>query len=455
LRKSVWYATIKAFHSNGELDSFDSFIRLNHVIFIKNKDSHLFNNNRDAAGFVQSKHNSIMAQAAIDRDDYTHPEKIYKDLTYEPHNDPDTSAKNYEARKHLKTCFSLPFDYPREEEELCWNCGWSVYHEVYASYGSRIRIFHTRGNIGIWQLGSKWLVRDQPNDTSLGNDFITQEFLRNQGLDIPLVKEMRQLNAPTDKIALTLMSRAQGVGLDKIWHTLSSEQRSNLKNQLGEAITQWRQLTSPVAKKVDGGLMDDCLIGNCLRRRAPTCRKVGRKTDEWLENLEEDLRFGISLLHKTKDPMVIEAKFQEMKRNFPKSDPYVLTHGDLNFTNIIVKDNKIEAIIDWEHSGYLPWWAERWLSLIGGNDLSDQLFEPLWADFGLEMDTDTFQKEIIDRVAPVVGAWDACRYYVDHPSSKAGWLRPGFCKCKPFAGDFRWTEIGNQVEHHLKDTWVG
>lgn len=35
-----------------------------------------------------------------------------------------------------------------------------------------------------------------------------------------------------------------------------------------------------------------------------------------------------------------------------------MSHLDLNMTNIIVKDDKIEAIIDWEMAGYYPWWAE-------------------------------------------------------------------------------------------------
>ena len=215
------------------------------------------------------------------------------------------------------------------------------------------------------------------------------------------------------------MSRAQGVGLDTIWHTLSPEQKSNYKDQLGNAIKLWRQFTSPVAKAVNDNPLEDCIIGNCLRRTAPTCKKMGRTTDEWFENLEEDLRYGLSLRYETEDPLVIEDKYQELKKNFPKSEPYVLTHGDLNLTNIIVKDDKIEAIIDWEYSGYLPWWAERWLSLIGGNDQSDELFDPLWADIGLEMDEDTFQTEVIDKVAPVIQAWRKFKFYLEHPNSRA------------------------------------
>ena len=68
----------------------------------------------------------------------------------------------------------------------------------------------------------------------------------------------------------------------------------------------------------------------------------------------KDLKIGISIRYKTKDQEFVEKKYQEMKSNFPKSEPYVLTHGDLNLSNIIVKDNKIEAIIDWENAAYLP-----------------------------------------------------------------------------------------------------
>ena len=393
-----------------------------------------------------------MAQAAIDREDYTHPENIYKDLIYSPNN--RISDEVQEKIKELK-CMGTVYNSVDLGEELCWSCGWSVYNEITSSYGSRIRIIQTRGNTGIWEVGSRQLIRDKPNDASLRNDFISQEFLRNQpSLNIPLIKEMRKLSAPTDKVDLTLMSRAQEVGLDTIWGTLSLEQKSNYKDQLGNAIKLQRQFTSPVAKKVNNDPLEDCIIGNCLRRTAPTCKKMGRTTDKWFKNLEEDLRFGLSLLYKTKDLLVIEDKYQELKKNFPKSEPYVLTHGDLNLTNIIVKDNKIEAIIDWEYSGYLPWWAERWLSLIGGNDQSDELFDPLQADFGLEINEDTFQIEVIDRVAPVIKAWEKCKFYVEHPNSQIRWLRPGFCKCKPFAGRFRWTEIGNQPEHKLRDTKV-
>jgi hypothetical protein len=64
----------------------------------------------------------------------------------------------------------------------------------------------------------------------------------------------------------------------------------------------------------------------------------------------------------------------------------------------------------------MPWWAERWLSLIRGQDATDELFEPLWAEIGVEMDEDNFQTEVIDKLAPVIGAWEPSRYEVDYPN---------------------------------------
>ena len=97
--------------------------------------------------------------------------------------------------------------------------------------------------------------------------------------------------------------------------------------------------------------MDDAMISICLRRHPPTCKKMGRTTEEWFENIAEELCRGLSKIHKTQDSVVIERELQQIKDNFPKAKPYVLTHADLNLSNIIVKDNQIEAIIDWEMSG--------------------------------------------------------------------------------------------------------
>jgi hypothetical protein len=377
--------------------------------------------------------------------DYTHPERHYKGLIL-------SEYESDEINKQRKKQGILDMYCHHPNQELCWSCGWSTYMELASSYGSRVKIMHVRENIGIWSIGSQWLLRDQPNDDTLGNDYMTQEFLRAQpGLTVPLIKEMRSLSGPTDKIHFTLMSRAQGVTLDSIWSTLTPEQKSGYKDQLTDFVRQIRQFTAPTAQKVDGSALDDVLIGYCFRRHPPTCKKMGYTTEEWFESIAEELRRGLSMIHKTENPTTIEAKLQELKDNFPKSEPYVLTHADLNLANIIVKDDKIEAIIDWEMSGYYPWWAERWLSIMGSGGGSTHLFEPLWADLSPEMDKDAFSKQVFLKVAPVRAAWKRAQREIDHPGMTKKLLRPGFCECKPYAGGFNTLSLGQRYEHKLRE----
>ncbi|PVH83497.1 kinase-like protein, partial [Cadophora sp. DSE1049] len=246
--------------------------------------------------------------------------------------------------------------------ELCRSCGWNVKHECMSSYVSRVRIMYTKANKGMWLLGgSQWILMDQPNDPdTLGNDFMTQEFLRNQpDCKIPLLKEMRCISQPTDQTRFVLMSRAEGVTLQSIWGSLSEDQKLSYSRQVAEVLQELRKYTSPVAQKVDGTPLDDIAIGVCLDL-VPCCKKIGSTRKAWIDNLAEELRHGLARRHKTNDPGFIEEKFQELRERFPNQEPYVLSHGDLHAGNIMVKDGKIEAIIDWELAGYYPWWFEHW-----------------------------------------------------------------------------------------------
>ncbi len=95
-----------------------------------------------------------MFQTNVDHEDYSHPEKIYKDLIFAPGGKvPDEICKHDKRFEDSRWVAD-------QSEILCWSCGWNVYHELHASYGLRIRIFHMRGNTGIWEVESGWLIRD-------------------------------------------------------------------------------------------------------------------------------------------------------------------------------------------------------------------------------------------------------------------------------------------------------
>jgi hypothetical protein len=382
--------------------------------------------------------------------DPRHPERQAKDLVWAP--DGKVPA-GYKALRAEQGQPPVEQNWLEKTRILCWACGWTNRHQLHSSYSPRVKIFHSRCNMGMWDIAGRWVLRDQPNDMSTGNDLMTQKFLRAQpGHTIPLVSDMLELSGPNDPVQLTLMRQARGRRLNVVWPQLSAAQREGYVRQMATIIQQLRQFTAPCAQKVDGSLLDDFVIGYCISRRAPSCTKIGRTTEAWLDALEPSLRGGLSRLHKTTDPAIIEAKLHELRANFPSGAPYYLTHGDLNLSNIIVHNDKIEAILDWEMAGYYPWWAERYLSLFNKAPSND-LFEPVWALLEPERNHAKMQQEVCFGVGKVITVFGKCN--VDHPGEHDCWLRPAFSACEASAGTVLWSDCGNQVEHKLRDVQWG
>jgi hypothetical protein len=95
------------------------------------------------------------------------------------------------------------------------------------------------------------MLRDEPNDCTLGNDYDALEFLRAKQTTLPIPK-MQRISSSTDKFHLTLMSRAQGEPLYNVWDTYTKEQRRSIAKELEAYIQQWRQFTTPRPQKVNG-----------------------------------------------------------------------------------------------------------------------------------------------------------------------------------------------------------
>jgi hypothetical protein len=43
-------------------------------------------------------------------------------------------------------------------EPLCRACGWTTYNELTCSYLPRLRVFHTRGDSGLWTMGNDYAL---------------------------------------------------------------------------------------------------------------------------------------------------------------------------------------------------------------------------------------------------------------------------------------------------------
>ena len=370
--------------------------------------------------------------------------EVHDDLDY---TDPSTKYKNLEFVESSHTQVEGA-DYAGPYEELCWSCGWNVRDQTFSSYGSRVRIMHTRANMGIWTIGTRWVLRDEPNNSDLGNNYMTLKFLHQQpDLTIPLPRETHRLSPATDPIIFTLESRVPGDTLASVWPTLSPEEKASYSRQLADALRQLRRFTAPRPQKVDGSQLDDYILARCRSLGFGNCFKIGYTVDEWLDSLGADLRMGLSRIHNTVDPAVIEEKFQEVKASFPDCEPYVLTHTDLNLSNIIVKDGKIQGIIDWEHAGYYPWWVERW-NMGSHTDEMAELAGPIWKELMPDIDRKKWRELVYDKFFPADKAWGYSIH--DHPGQSPTWFRPPFCECKPVRGEFRAYDWGKPYSCQLK-----
>jgi hypothetical protein len=173
------------------------------------------------------------------------------------------------------------------EDLLCRACGWNTYAELTSSYLPRLRILHTRANSGLWNLGVDWVMWDRPMYTDAGNDYMTFQFLKEQNTTkIPLVGEMHQFGSAEEQFQFTVMSRAKGKTLDKVWDGLSAEEKYGYAQQLIAALRELRQFTSTSSKRVDGSPLRDNILGNCPY--PTTCKNIENTKDEWFDNMAEE-----------------------------------------------------------------------------------------------------------------------------------------------------------------------
>tara|TARA_R110002060_G_scaffold55305_3_gene65820 strand:+ start:1559 stop:2260 length:702 start_codon:yes stop_codon:yes gene_type:complete len=194
--------------------------------------------------------------------------------------------------------------------------------------------------------------------------------------------------------------------------------------------------------------LDDIAIGFCSDL-LPCCNKIGSTGEAWIDNLSEELRHGLARKYKTNDPAAIEEKLGQVRERFPDQGPYVLSHGDFHAGNIMVKDGKIEAIIDWELAGYYPWWFEYHRNRIVADRVKDELFNPIWdscRDLIGGMSMDEFSAHMVP-IAEVKNLYRLCQ--TEHPNHDGYWRRPAFCECKPFGGSIKLRNLGEPTGHRL------
>lgn len=202
------------------------------------------------------------------------------------------------------------------------------------------------------------------------------------------------------------------------------------------ALRELRQFTSPIPCKLDGSPLPDTVLMNCGLEFH--CKYIPTTKKEWLDDIDEDIRYGIRKdeEHKMKPLLpsdeIIEARLKELRDNFPElTGPFILSHTDLNFGNIMVHDGQIEAIIDWDGVGYYPWWVERWGSYMRGKN-GDPIV-PFWDRVWGHIFPDQSADQLEDYMNGFYDVKEMIRQ-PDHTEEYDLWLRPPWCECKPYGG---------------------
>lgn len=173
--------------------------------------------------------------------------------------------------------------------------------------------------------------------------------------------------------AFIVMERIQGRELAKIWHELSDDTRASLLSQLRHMLQELRALQPPTDFSVGscaGGSLQDF-----RQSQAPPPVRFGpfntiQDFHRWLRN---DLKLGQA--NNTMDQADQDDLNEMITRQDGSWPPPVFTHGDLNPSNILVRDDRIVGIIDWEMSGWYPHYWE-YTSL----RLGSYLVNPVWDD---------------------------------------------------------------------------
>lgn len=132
-----------------------------------------------------------------------------------------------------------------------------------------------------------------------------------------------------------LMEYIEGDILENVLETLNKDDKNNIINQLKRYINEMR-------KKIN---LNICSINN------NPCYELSISNELFgpFKEIEEFNNYRINkLIIDDEDIKKYINSNKNIKTNF------ILTHNDLGPYNIIVKDNNIVAILDWEMAGYYP-----------------------------------------------------------------------------------------------------
>lgn len=157
------------------------------------------------------------------------------------------------------------------------------------------------------------------------------------------------------------MEYIEGQTLQQAWPVLTSSQRSEILAQLSDYIAQMRSLGGISLGRLDG---QGVVVPSFMERTGGPFGTLSEFHD-WLASPLTERNSRSIYWHQITTQLGAEY-------------PIVLTHADIAARNIMIRDGRIVAIIDWESAG---WYPEYWeyVFAMRGMDHQD------WETIGLQM----------------------------------------------------------------------
>ncbi|KAI0857616.1 kinase-like domain-containing protein [Xylaria cubensis] len=168
------------------------------------------------------------------------------------------------------------------------------------------------------------------------------------------------LSSDWDRIT---MEYIEGQTLKQAWPVLTPDQRSDILDQLRGYIAQLRALKGTQLGRLDG---QGVVVPSIMTRSGGPFATLAELHD-WL----------------VKPPLRLQSEsmyWHQITTHLSSECPIVFTHGDIAARNIMVRNGKIVALLDWEFGGWYPEYWDYVFALRGLDNVD-------WETLGLSIPT--------------------------------------------------------------------
>ena len=220
---------------------------------------------------------------------------------------------------------------------------------THSNFGSNpnIKIIVANPTRRVWSLGSRYIVKEWICPYNDGNiEANATKLLKDRGVNVPIPNIVTSWK--DGDWAFMISERLPGQPLMDIWAELSTEDKCRIAKQTADMVSKFRSITSNTCCAFDGQSIKDV---NML---------LGAEGRKEFDPLTSDAEVWEQMFRSKLDEVNADEEHRRLLRKYmPRSGPYVFTHGDLSFSNIVVDDDRnVSGILDFEFSAYLPVWWE-------------------------------------------------------------------------------------------------